>query len=238
MHKAIEWFKKHPLALVLVGGVVILFYVLFSGSGSSSAAASGGDPNAPAEIAANAQITQAQIGASASEFTTASQADVQNNQTAAQLAATQIGANVALAQNHTAEDINLAGIASQVQLADIAAQTNQAQIAATTNQAALQAQTYEYLAMEQAATTQKSFQTEADIAATNANANVQAAQYQFLTNAVNAANTSKKSTLSLTTPNGVSVNYVNSKGPATQQSSGSAIGGILGGVLGAVGAFF
>jgi len=209
MHKTIEWFKKHPLALVLIGGVVILIVVLFSGS-SSSAAAAQGDPNAPAEIQAQAQENLATTAANA------------------QIATAQIGANVALAQNQSAEDVNLAGIAAQVQLADISAVTNQLQIKATTDQAALQAQTYEALAADQAATTQKSFQTEEDIAAINANQNIQLGQYQFLGTAIGDISKNKYATLNLTTPQGTSIDIHSGK-PASS-GGGTDWGSILGGV--------
>lgn len=241
MHDAIEWVKKHPLALVLIGGVALLALVLFSSSGSSASASTAATGPDDAQVAAAYQ-------AQAAGQQVAAQQEVTDNQTAASVAIAQISANaqnyqvqqqgtVDLANTQASEDVNLAGIQAQVQLADIQNQTNLAQIKSQTDQAGLAAATQEYLSMEQAATTEAAFQTESDIATINANQNIQVAQYNFLGSAVADVSKNKYATLNLTTPNGQSISLNSGKPTGVASSTGSTLAGI-GSVIGAIASIF
>lgn len=243
-HDTVEWFKKHPLAIILIVGVVILVIVLASSGGSSSSAAGAAavDPNAGAEIAAQSNENLANIQAGAAEYTTAAQLQATNNQTSAQVAIatltqqldlyqTEQASVVSLAQNTSQENEALSALTTQEDLANISATTTQAQIQATTDQAAITANTYQYLANLQEEGTLASYQTEEDISNINAAQNVAVAQFNSLGNVVQAA-TGTKSSVVYDLPSGGQVTYINS-GPAktSANDNSSFLGGLVGGLL-------
>lgn len=96
MDKYLEWFKAHPLE---TGGIIIVILgavYLYMSSSSSSAAASPTDSAAADYYNAQLQAqqlagsnAQAALASQTQEYTTGLQATVQNNETAAQLAAIQ-----------------------------------------------------------------------------------------------------------------------------------------------------
>lgn len=244
-HDTIEWFKKHPLAIILIVGVVILVIVLASSGGSSSSTAAGAaavDPNAGAEIAAQSNENLASIQAGAQEYQVGAQLEATNNQTSAQVAIatltqqldlyqTEQESVVSLAQNKSQENEALSALTTQENLASISATTTQAQIQATTDQAAITANTYEYLANLQEEGTLASYQTEEDISNINAAQNVAVAQFNSLGNVVQAASGTKSSVV-YDLPSGGQVTYINS-GPAktSANDNSSFLGGLVGGLL-------
>lgn len=241
-HETVEWFKKHPLAIILLVGVIILVIVLASTGSSSSTATTAApvDPNAAAEISAQNNVDLANIQAGSQEYQTAAQLNATNTQTSAQVAIagltqqldlyqTQQSTAVSLAQNSSQENEALAALTTQEDLANISATTTAQQIQATTDQAQITANTYDFLANLQEQGTLASYQTEEDISNTNAAANVAVAQLNSVAQTVQAA-TGTKSSVVYNLPGGGGVTYINS-GPAQSSSNDNGISGFLGGLV-------
>lgn len=167
--KVLEWFKKHPLAIVAIVGAVILLFML---GGSRSSAASSGGPSGPsdAEIQANAAITTAQIGASSHAADTSAQVSIAQIQSNAAMYQADKDAALKSVEAQYTRDEQLAGIQGQIQVAEYAAETNKMQIQSQTDQAAIASATYEALARFQADTTQHGQDTTANVELANINA--------------------------------------------------------------------
>jgi hypothetical protein len=140
MGKAFGWFKKHPLAIVLVLGAIVLLVLVFSGGSSAQVSGSSGPSDAAnahaAEVAASVAMAQGQ---------NAAQVAIAQLQSNTEMYTTDRATQVALAQTQSAENLGLAGLAAQVQIADYARDVNKMQIASTVEQARIASATYEKL---------------------------------------------------------------------------------------------
>lgn len=115
--KVWHWIKTHPIIVMGIIGVLVLFYLLSSSSSSASASSSGttgpSDALQAAELQANVQLAGQQAAAG-----------VANNQTAAAVTVAGINADVQKYQTEQAANVSEVGIAAQkdVQLAGFQSQ--------------------------------------------------------------------------------------------------------------------
>lgn len=137
MEKAWIWIKEHPIAVVGVIGVLVIAYMLF-GSGSGGTVVAGSSGPSDAQVAADAQLQMAQLGASVqtSGLNASLAATQSNNATQVQIAdlsaqvahyQTEQAANVQEIGIAATKDVNLAGIQSQ-QVIALANAATEAQI--------------------------------------------------------------------------------------------------------------
>lgn len=116
--KTWHWIKEHPIIVMGIVGVIVLFYLL-SGSSSSASSSSGGatgpsDALQAAELSANVQLAGQQAAAG-----------VANNQTAAAVTVAGINADVQKYQTEQSANVAELGITSQTEIQKAGIQSQQ-----------------------------------------------------------------------------------------------------------------
>jgi hypothetical protein len=126
INNGIEWIKKHPGYAIGIGaGIILLLYL----SGGSSSSTNSGAALAADQLAANTQLSEAQLAAQAQEAQTQGAVTATGEEYGSAQNITQINASYGLAGTENTNETNLAAanLGAQVQEYGISAQTALAQ---------------------------------------------------------------------------------------------------------------
>lgn len=138
MKKFLAWSKKHPLTIILIVGVGILFLLFLNSSGGGGTVVAGGAAGpTDAQVGAQAAVTTAQIQASTQIHGIDATVVAAQNEQAYKIAEATINSQVTMYQSELGSTVSLAGISAQqnIQLAGIQAGVQTADLA---NRAALE----------------------------------------------------------------------------------------------------
>lgn len=161
--KALDFVKRHPMAIGIGAVVVIGGFLLLNSGGSSGTASTATSGTSDAEIAAGLQLQQLQAASAAQNYQVGAQRDVALAQTNAQLELGKLQIQQQGASDELASALGMAKINADQQTTSLTST-----LAAQTQQAGIAAQTAQNAAMLATITRQAELQTQTSVAAINA----------------------------------------------------------------------